>query len=195
MIRRVKPANLAIITCRGCLFSFPATHPALCIDDMVLGARDLGGGRATGVCIWSARAQSGKPRDTLGWFGLLGHAPGALRHPGEGGGGVSPAPEEALAQKEGVGRSPSRANAPGRRRKEGWPGAGDRREEEFLSSASAGPRRSPSVRSISSRPRDARRAAERSAAPARHGEPRTPARAAAAVATAATSPAEPRLPR
>ena len=64
---------------------------------MVLGARDLGGGRATGVCIWSERAQTGKPRDTLGWFGLLGHAPGALRHPGEGGGGVSPAPEEALA--------------------------------------------------------------------------------------------------
>lgn len=84
--------------------------------------------------------------------------------PRRGGGGVSPAPEEALAQKEGVGRSPSRASAPGRRRKEGWPGAGDRREEEFLSSASAGPRHSPSVRSISSRPRDARRAAEPSAA-------------------------------
>ena len=154
----------------GYPFSFRATHAAFCTDDIVLGAPDLGGVWATSVCIRGERARNW---GTKRYFRIIRFArarPWRAQAPRGGAGVSAPLPEEALAQKGGGGSGPQPRQRSGEAEEggqapgglEGGRETGERRSFPAWPPPAA---RSPSVRLVSSRPREARRAAEPSAAP------------------------------
>lgn len=105
---------------------------------------------------------------------MLGPAPGALRPPpppGGGGASVSPASRRSAGTKGGgwVGAPAAPALQGGGGRRAGPWRVGGRRARGGV--FQLGPRRSPSVGSVSSRPREAHSAAEPSAAPVSMGSP------------------------